>query len=267
MMLANLKQGSLKGVSRFDWTRPVAMSGDGAKVLFDESGEGGGRRYSVYLYSPLTDGFTRIGDGRAMDLSPDGKWAISQDVDDGSQLDLISTETRQMKVISGRGLIYRWARFMPGGKEILVSANYPGKPAGVYRQSLPDGVPTPVARVPDFTRPLIDETGNMLVGYIQAKLCRIDLATGAYQQLPLRQRASPVAILGPNRLLVRIPERGQLNLELLDTATGKLSPYRRVADPGASDDLAPVAISKNLQIAAYMRAIIQSELFVVRGWS
>ena len=51
----------------------VALSADGKTLLFYESGEGGGERYSIYV-RPTDGGLpVRLGEGRAMSLSPDGK--------------------------------------------------------------------------------------------------------------------------------------------------------------------------------------------------
>ena len=267
MTLADLRGGTVKNVSRFDWSRPVAMSGDAANILFDESGEGGGRRYAVYLYSLNSAGFTRLGDGRAMDLSADGEWALTQDVDDGSKLTLISTKTRKAATVSGRGLIYHWARFLPGNREILVSGSFAGKPAAVYRQTLPDGTPALIDTLPDFSRPVIDRTGTELVSWVNDKLVLIHLDTGKVDPIHVSERVSPVAVLGPRQILVRTPDRGHLNLDILDSSTGKLRSYRRITDPGAVNEMVPVSISSDFRVAVYMHPSTQSELFVVKGWS
>ena len=66
-----------RDLSWHDWSRPVDLTADGTAVLFDETGEGGGSAYAVYLRT--TDGApaVRLGDGHALALSPDGKWALS----------------------------------------------------------------------------------------------------------------------------------------------------------------------------------------------
>lgn len=267
MTVADFKSGAIKSVSRFDWTRPVAMSGDGSSILFDESGEGGGRRYAVFLYRTSTGEFTRLGEGRAMDLSPDGARALSQDVDDASKLSLISTRTKAVTRVSGNGLTYHWVKFLPGNREILASGNYPGKPAAVYRQSLPNGTPTLLASLPDFAWPRIDKSGTEAVAFLNNRLVLVHLDTNKVDPLPeVTQRVSPVAVLGPMEILVRTPDRGHLSLAILDPTTGKLRPHKKVADPSAGSDLFPVSISDDLHIGVYMHPATLSELFVVRGW-
>jgi hypothetical protein len=62
----------------FGWSIPRDISRDGRKILFEEEGNGGGPNYTVFLRD--TDGSppVRIGEGLALTLSPDAKWAITK---------------------------------------------------------------------------------------------------------------------------------------------------------------------------------------------
>ena len=83
MMAGDAKQRDL---SWLDYTYPADLSADGKTLLFDEEGGGGslaysksgGLTYAVYLRK--TDGSPAVllGEGSAVALSPDGKWAIIQ---------------------------------------------------------------------------------------------------------------------------------------------------------------------------------------------
>ena len=66
-----------RDLSWHDWSRPVDITADGTAVLFDETGEGGGSGYAVYLRTTDGSAAVRLGDGHALALSPDGKWALS----------------------------------------------------------------------------------------------------------------------------------------------------------------------------------------------
>ena len=73
---------------------PSDLSADGKTLLFDEEGGGGaldysksgGLTYAVYIRK--TDGSPAVllGEGGAVALSPDGKWAIAQTQESPSQL-------------------------------------------------------------------------------------------------------------------------------------------------------------------------------------
>ncbi len=71
MFLGDLNKQSVEDISWLDWSRPVSMTPDGKNILFDESGSGGGKQYSVFIYRTAARSAERIGDGRAMDLSKD----------------------------------------------------------------------------------------------------------------------------------------------------------------------------------------------------
>ena len=60
-----------------DWSLPAAISTDGKKILFSESGEGGGAGYSVYIRGMDGSPAVRLGEGSGQDLSPDGEWALA----------------------------------------------------------------------------------------------------------------------------------------------------------------------------------------------
>ena len=64
-------------LSWLDYSSPCALSADGKLVLFDESGEGGGATYSVFLRKTDGSPAIRLGNGTCTALSPDTKWAIS----------------------------------------------------------------------------------------------------------------------------------------------------------------------------------------------
>ena len=82
-----------------------------------ESGEAGGTRYGVYLRP--TDGApaVRLGDGRAMALSPDGKWAAAVPLDPSSRVDLLPTgaDDTPYRLVTTEGV----STFEAGGRTFL----------------------------------------------------------------------------------------------------------------------------------------------------
>ena len=57
-------------------SRPTCRA-DGKLLLFDEEGEAGGANYTVFLRKSDRSPVVRLGEGNALALSPDGKWALS----------------------------------------------------------------------------------------------------------------------------------------------------------------------------------------------
>jgi hypothetical protein len=118
MSLVDLNKSAVQSISRFDWSRVADVSADGDSILFDESGEGGGKGYSVHLYHVRSRTFDRLGEGRAMDLSPDGKWAITEPSNSTSSIDLIAVNGTRRLTLPGNGIKYVWVKFLPGNEEI-----------------------------------------------------------------------------------------------------------------------------------------------------
>ncbi len=64
-------------LSWLDWGLPADLSDDGKLLLFDESGEGGGPGYSVYIRKLDGSPAVRLGEGSAQALSPDSTRAAA----------------------------------------------------------------------------------------------------------------------------------------------------------------------------------------------
>ena len=91
-----------KDLSWLDWSVPGSMSADGKTILFQESGEGGGPKYAVYLRNTDGSPAIRLGEGSGLSLSPDGKWALSRLNVTPSPLVLYPTGVGEMKRLERR---------------------------------------------------------------------------------------------------------------------------------------------------------------------
>lgn len=125
-----------------DWSLPAALSDDGKRVLFSETGEGGGAGYSVYVRNTDGSPAVRLGEGNAADLSPDGEWALAivQSAQD-PQLVAYATGAGERKVFSKEGLLVYGATFLPDGKQIVLTAREPGHGTRLYLRSFDGGKP------------------------------------------------------------------------------------------------------------------------------
>jgi eukaryotic-like serine/threonine-protein kinase len=136
-----------RDLSWHDFSRIADISADGRWVLFSETGGAGGTQYGVYLRR--TDGSApavRLGEGRSLALSPDGKWALSLPLDPPSRLVLLPTGAGQARTITSPAIErYQWATFFPDGNRLLVMGNEPGGDMRLFEQDLsPGGAVRPV---------------------------------------------------------------------------------------------------------------------------
>jgi eukaryotic-like serine/threonine-protein kinase len=116
-----------RDLSWLDASLLADISRDGSTLLFTEGGVGGGPQGSVYLRSTAGSRAVRLGDGRAVALSPDGRWAISAAYSGSSTspyLDLLPTGPGQPRRIERQGLSfsYPYARWLLDGRRAVVYA-------------------------------------------------------------------------------------------------------------------------------------------------
>ena len=127
----------------FGWSILADISRDGHKILFTEAGDAGGPNYTVFLRD--TDGSppSRIGEGDAMAVSTDGKWAITKPPK-GGPLNLVPTGAGEAKPITHDAVTYESVRWLPDGKRLLASGIEAGHGARDYVIDLSTGDAKPI---------------------------------------------------------------------------------------------------------------------------
>ena len=119
-----------RDLSWFDWSTSADLSADGKNLLFYEWGQA---VREPYVYLRKTDGSNdpvRLGQGKSLALSPDGKWALAlQEGPPPPQLVLLPTGPGEPRLLP-RGDIqeYHYASWFPDGEQILFAlpTNLPG---------------------------------------------------------------------------------------------------------------------------------------------
>jgi DNA-binding winged helix-turn-helix (wHTH) protein len=116
MMFRRAGQPEDQDLSWLDFSAPEGISPDGQTVLFYESGQGGGPDYSTFLRR--TDGSlpVRVGSGRALALSPDGRWVLSVSLRRPDSMDLTPTGPGEERKLRVPGLVAHEAAGFVGGE-------------------------------------------------------------------------------------------------------------------------------------------------------
>jgi serine/threonine protein kinase len=109
--------------SQFAWTTTADLSADGKTLLCFEGGyeeSEPAELNQVYLQKlDNSEPIKRLGPGRALALSPDGKSALAVRTDPQPRLVVLST-TGETKILPNRGMKeYHYAAFFPDGRQIL----------------------------------------------------------------------------------------------------------------------------------------------------
>ena len=158
------EQSTSRDLSWFDWSHATDISSDGKLLLFDETGDGGGPNHSVYIRNFQTNSTVRLGDGQAVALSPDLKWALALNPKKPTYLSLLPIGPEAPHALDGHGLKYEWARYFPDGQRLLVAGSFPGKPLRLFVQPLKGGEPVPLNPDIFLSRAIIARDGKQIVG-------------------------------------------------------------------------------------------------------
>jgi Tol biopolymer transport system component len=121
------------------------MSSDGKTILFQESGEGGGPKYAVYLRPTDGSPAIRLGEGAADALSPDGKSVIVQTPDNPEQLRLLPTGAGETQPLTKDTINHQWARWLPDAKHYVFAGNETGHGVRLYVQDISGSVPRAIS--------------------------------------------------------------------------------------------------------------------------
>ena len=120
-----------KNLSWLNESEPADISPDGKTVLFNDAGR-------VYLRHTDGSPAIRLGDGDALALSPDGKWALCR----AEATILVPTGAGQPRPISAPGVDFDGgATFSPDGKRLLLSGRAKGGDLRVYAMDAEGGEP------------------------------------------------------------------------------------------------------------------------------
>jgi hypothetical protein len=109
-----------RDLSWFETSELADLSMDGRWILFTESGQGGGERMSVYLRGTDGSPAVRLGDGKALAFSPDGRWALASSATDPRRLSLLPTGAGEPRTLPPFSMPVAGAQFLPGGHQLLV---------------------------------------------------------------------------------------------------------------------------------------------------
>jgi Tol biopolymer transport system component len=127
----------------FGWSLLRDISPDGRKILFEEEGNGGGPNYTVFTRG--TDGSppARIGEGVALAISPDAKWAITK-LPKGGPLNLVPTGAGESRPFTHDAVSYGAVQWMPDGKRLLAAGIETGHGVRDYMIDVTSGDSKPI---------------------------------------------------------------------------------------------------------------------------
>jgi Tol biopolymer transport system component len=266
-------------LSWLDYTYPADLSADGKTLLFDEEGGGGaldyskssGLTYAVYIRK--TDGSPAVllGEGGAVSLSPDGKWAIAQSQESPSQFKLLPTGAGEPRDLTKDNINHSWAHWFPDGKRILFTADEPNKGVRFYIYDTGTGKSevisaegvngTSFAISPDSQQ--IAAIGPDKKGYLYPT------ASGEPRLLPgLNPGEQPITFSTDGRgLYIYQPGELPARVYLLDVQTGQRTLWKELMpyDPAGVENIGPILMTPDAKTCVFGYHRMLADLYLVEG--
>jgi sugar lactone lactonase YvrE len=265
-------------LSWLDHSHGPSFSEDDKQVLFTEGGKAAGPRYAVCLRRINgSGGVVRLGEGVALGLSPNGKWALAALPGASGELTVIPVGAGQPRKLE-RGSIQTYGAggaWLPDGKRVVFTANEAGKPMRVYVQAVAGGTPGPILP-PGYTAMFrtISPDGHSIACREGGKyrICPLDsldgnLSGGEPLPIPGLEEGEQPLRWTPDGQALYVCDTRKLPLRIsqLQTATGQRQPWKEITPPDITGLASPMTtiISADGQSLVYGYSRVLSELFIV----
>lgn len=263
-------------LSWFDYSAVADISADGKTLLFYEWGEGVGGTLTAFLRKTDGSDAIRLGEGRPLALSPDGRWAVVVQQTTPPELLLLPTGPGEIRRLPRGAMIeyLDWAAWSPDGRRVFFAGQESTGIRGTYVQDIGGGDPRLVT--PDgLVATLLSPDGKFVAA--------ID-RYGEYYLCPVAEACEPRAIEGylDGDVLIQwsadarflfVREAGNLALRLyrLDLSNGRREFWKELtpADPAALVDIGSdpgqVRLTPDGRSYAYTYRAFAGELYLVQG--
>ncbi|HET8644221.1 MAG TPA: hypothetical protein VFO85_01955, partial [Vicinamibacteria bacterium] len=257
-------------LSWFDLPFLTDITADGRGVVFGESGDAGGPGYAIFM---RTGGGppVRLGEGRPLTLSPDGRWLASLPLAAPFHLTLIPTGAGQPRTVRQDALetIYELG-WLPDGSGLVLAARLPRRPQRLFLQPVAGGDPRPITPERVSARQVVlSPDGRWVVAVPpEAAPALFPLAGGAPRPISGAQpQDQPLQWSADGRTLFLQRGRVPMQVYAVDLATGARTLWRELApeDRAGVTGLTRICLTRDGASYAFGYARALSELYLVEG--
>jgi serine/threonine protein kinase/WD40 repeat protein len=244
----------------------VGLSADGGTVLFDDQGESGGPRYTVYV-RPHGSAPVALGEGHACALSPDGRWALAIRLGPPDELVMISTGTEGTTPLPrGQLETHQSATFLSERRVVFVGAEH-GRPQRTWVQDIPSGQPRAVTEEGTVGVTTSPDGRSVATVAEDLRLMIFPIDGGKPRLLPRLDPKETVCQWSQDDTTLYVSRLGtRLDVFALDLRSGTKELWRTFELPDPAGGLVwNVALTRDARSYAYGYGRALDELFVVEG--
>ena len=267
-----------RDISWLGHSLPAGVSDDGKTVVFTEQSHSIGPDYAVCVRGTDGSPVIRLGDGLALGISADGRWALAHRPYRDAPIDLHSTGLGEGRAISmeGYGLLGGRARFTPDGANVVLPAHDREGREGILVLSV-SGAPARFLRLPDHfvgVRPsftLSPDGRDVIVGKVAAgETIIVPIDGGPHRAGPKLEPHDVIVDYAPDGASISVqagPRRIPLLLYNVDLATGARTLWRdhMPANRAGLVSIRSVFFSRDRSVMVLGCARNVGDLYVIRG--
>lgn len=257
-----------KNLSWFDWSGVGDLSPDGKTLLFDETGEGVGAKYSVFLRRTDGSPAVRLGYGAYPAMSPDGKWVAALELSSPAQIELLPTGIGQRRRLTNDALVHTLVAWVPNGSALVCIAAEPNQLARSYLLDL-NGKSRAITPLGTTGVLVTRDSKYLLARDRERKQWLYPLAGGEPVPFPLKLDASDLVIrFEPDGRSVLVRHSGiPAKVERMFLDSSRREEVRQISpsDPAGVQDIVSVHFSEDGKSYAYSYMRSLSDLWVVDG--
>jgi Tol biopolymer transport system component len=263
-------------LSWLDGSSPAELSSDGKILLFDEEGEASRGVPAVYLRKTDGSPAVRLGEGRALALSPDGKWVLAC-VTPGEggvpHLDILPTGPGQTRIVASGGFAnIESAAWFPDGSKFVFSATERGRRSRIYAQDLAGGMPRPLVpegvRIPRQTNPMSPDGKFLLCSRDDGRVSICAVNGGEPRSIPglaEDDRTIRWSSDGHSIYVLRGTKLPPWKISLLDVRTGQSRLWKEINPSEPDVSQIHLVMTGDARSYAYRVFRFFSELYVIEG--
>jgi serine/threonine protein kinase/Tol biopolymer transport system component len=261
-------------MSFLDYSFAADISPDARVLLFDEEGEAGGANYTVFLRKSDRSPVVRLGEGNAMAISPDGKWALSMAPTPNSPFRLLPTGTGEPRSLAIEGVSpEQAAAWLPDSRGIVFAGSEPGHHLRLYVQSIEGGKPRAIssegiiATLPGFA---VSQDGKVVAAIgPDRKGILFPVDGGQPRSIAAIEEGEAPLRFSPDGRFLYLWKRGDVPARIvrLEIENGRREVWKNLipVDPSGVERISNVLVTPDGKGYAYCFTRLLSDLFVVEG--
>jgi Tol biopolymer transport system component len=250
---------------QFPWTTSADLSADGKTLLYYNWGYEGSDPSDVKaVYLRELDGSKpiRLGPGKPLALSPDGKWALALQTTTQPQLVMLSTSGAAPRILPNRGIKeYSYASFFPDGRQVLFTGIEAREGADIrsFVQDVDTGEVRPLTEESTFALLVSPDGKNVVTSQPDQTYYIQPLAGGEPTEIPGLERGDEPIQWSDDGLALYVKGGGEFATKIyrVNIASGKrrqwkdIDPANKVGLVGLEVDRGGILITPDGKVCVY----------------